>query len=150
MVWQAVAALAAPLVGKAIEAKGQRDTNAANTAIAREQMEFQQEMSNTAYQRGMEDMRKAGLNPILAYQQGGASAPYGAAIPHSNPWAGSGQVMSTAVNSAMQAAKLPSEVAKLNAEVKKVLADTKVSDAVEYLRYVDAMLRSAPDRDGEN
>jgi hypothetical protein len=41
-------------------------------------MEFQKEMANTAYQRGTADMIKAGINPMLAYSQGGASVPTGA------------------------------------------------------------------------
>ena len=48
-----------------------------NSAEAEKQRQWQEYMSNTSYQRAMEDMRKAGLNPILAYMQGGASTPVG-------------------------------------------------------------------------
>lgn len=57
---------------------GQNNANKMNRDIVNQQMQFQQYNSNTAYQRATADMRAAGLNPMLAYAQGGASTPSGA------------------------------------------------------------------------
>lgn len=70
----------------------------ADTAYQRDSLEAQKKrdwdemMSNTSYQRAVNDIKQSGLNPILAYTQGGASSPSGATASAYSASAGSASV----------------------------------------------------------
>lgn len=75
----AIGSVLPDIVGGFLGHHAQRRANKANLQIAREQMAFQERMSNTAYQRASKDLEAAGLNRILALgspasSPGGASA----------------------------------------------------------------------------
>lgn len=89
-----------------------------------QQMDFQRQMSNTAYQRAMADMRKAGLNPMLAYSKGGASTPAGAFAPASD-------ILTPAVSTAMQQNRLTQELKNMEETNKNIEQQTQTSKAQE-------------------
>lgn len=117
------------LVGAGASLLGQRSANRANIRQAQQSQDFQREMSNTSYQRSMEDMKKAGLNPILAYQKGGASTPAGVTPQIKNELEGTA---SSAKDVALQLA----QIKNIKATTEKEIMQTRVLKKDEGLRHV--------------
>jgi len=127
MVWPAIIAATA-------SAYGAHQQNKAAEAAANRQMQFQQEMSETSYQRQVADLQAAGINPMLVSRLGGASTPAGAMPQFTNVGAagaaGFGQA-AAGLSSAAQAEKTGVEtdilsetgLAQAKANLEKTVAD---------------------------
>lgn len=121
----AAAPAALPWLGGAIAAGGavlgSVATGMFGNSQAKRQMEFQRDMANTAHQREMGDLRRAGLNPLLSARHGGASAPAGASAQSPD--------FANSVNSALAATRLKMDAQMQAAQIKDVNSASALKDA---------------------
>ena len=97
------------LIGGLFGSSGQSSANQANLQIARENREWQERMSNTAYQRSAKDLEAAGLNRILAIGQP-SSTPAGNIATMQNEKKPLQEGVAGGITSALAAAKLRQEI----------------------------------------
>ena len=109
--------------------------NRAQAKEASKQRDFQSYMSSTAHQRQMQDLKLAGLNPILA-STGGASSPGGAQATVE-------EVMTPALSTALQSMRTKADINLIRAQEKNVKADTGKKGVEAAVLAEEAVLRKA-------
>lgn len=97
------------------------DSQTFNARQAEISRDYGERMSNTQYQRGVKDMKAAGINPMLSFMKGGASSPQASPARSSGGPAPTGgqlrNALGAGVTSAVESSRLNREIKGTNAKV---------------------------------
>lgn len=137
--------LLAPIIGAAIgggaSLLGGAMQNSAAKSAANTQMAFQKESAQNSYKWAMDDMARSGLNPILAYKQGGAGTLSGSSYTPQNigAAAATGATAGAGVaSSAIAATRNQAELANIAADTALKSSQDKTQDALQIQALAQA------------
>lgn len=119
----------APIIGAVGSFIGGERANAASAASVEKQLAFQEKAYRNRYQWQVEDMRKAGINPMLSVSQGAPAGPAGASYKAQD-------TVTPAVQSAMAMRRLGAEIRVMDSQAQKNAADAALADNKNISEYM--------------